>query len=129
MGMQDFGQTIVADADSWLGVDIPTSAEALKLLKTKNPIILIQKERININNHMQIQLAKGLRLPALNGSVNYSAYGNENKKLFDAINNDWNQDEFFISCSDLFWWSIKNKSRAISIIKKAIRKRLFDFSK
>lgn len=89
MGMQDFGQTIVADADSWVGVDIPTSAEALKLLKTKNPVILIQKERININK-LQIQLAKGLRLPALNGSVNYSAYGNENKKLLDAINNDWN---------------------------------------
>ena len=89
MGMQDFGQTIVADADSWVGVDIPTSAEALKLLKTKNPVILIQKERININQ-LQIQLAKGLRLPSLNGAVNYSAYGDENKKLLDAINDDWN---------------------------------------
>jgi len=89
MGMQDFGQAIVADADNWEGVNIPTSAEALKLLKTKNPVILIQKERININQ-LQIQLAKGLRLPSLNGAVNYSAYGDENKKLLDAINDDWN---------------------------------------
>ncbi|MAV69592.1 MAG: hypothetical protein CMG04_02095 [Candidatus Marinimicrobia bacterium] len=89
MGMQDFGQAIVADADNWEDVDIPTSVEALKLLKTKNPVILIQKERININQ-LQIKLAKGLRLPSLNGAVNYSAYGDENKKLLDAINNDWN---------------------------------------
>ena len=89
MGMQDFGQSIVAGADNWGEVVVPTSAEALKLLKTKNPIILIQKERINLNQ-LQIQLARGLRLPSLNGVLNYSAYGNNNKKLLDAINNDWN---------------------------------------
>jgi len=89
MGMQDFGQSIVAGADNWEEVVVPTSVEALKLLKTKNPIILIQKERINLNQ-LQIKLARGLRLPSLNGVVNYSAYGNDDKKLFDAINDDWN---------------------------------------
>ena len=89
MGMQDFGQSIVAGADNWESISVPTSAEALKMLKEKNPIILIQSRRINLNQ-LQIELAKGLRLPSLNGSVSYSAYGNNNKQLFEALNNDWN---------------------------------------
>ncbi len=89
MGMRDFGQSIVAGADNWESISVPTSAEALKMLKEKNPIILIQSRRINLNQ-LQIELAKGLRLPSLNGSVSYSAYGNNNKQLFEALNNDWN---------------------------------------
>ena len=89
MGMRDFGQSIVAGADNWDIISVPTSAEALKMLKEKNPIILIQSRRINLNQ-LQIELAKGLRLPSLNGSVSYSAYGNNNKQLFEALNNDWN---------------------------------------
>ena len=89
MGMRDFGQSIVAGADNWDSISVPTSAEALKMLKEKNPIILIQSRRINLNQ-LQIELAKGLRLPSLNGSVSYSAYGNNNKQLFEALNNDWN---------------------------------------
>ena len=72
MGMRDFGQSIVAGADNWDSISVPTSAEALKMLKEKNPIILIQSRRINLNQ-LQIELAKGLRLPSLNGSVSYSA--------------------------------------------------------
>ena len=89
MGMQDFGQSIIAGADNWGEVVVPTSAEALELLKTKNPIILIQEERIHLNQ-LQIQLARGLRLPSLSGSVNYSAYGNNNEQLLNAIGSDWN---------------------------------------
>ena len=41
MGMIDFGQSIVAKNSNWTPVLVPTSSEALKLLKEKNPNMLI----------------------------------------------------------------------------------------
>jgi len=88
MGMMDFGQTINAIADEWLGNIVPTSSEALQLLKTKNPSLLIQNKRIYINE-LQIKLAKGLRLPLVGASINYSAMGEDSKTLMDSFKDDW----------------------------------------
>ena len=84
----DFGQTINAIADEWLGNIVPTSSEALQLLKTKNPSLLIQNKRIYINE-LQIKLAKGLRLPLVGASINYSAMGEDSKTLMDSFKDDW----------------------------------------
>ena len=43
MGLQDFGQSISAEAKEWDGVLVPSSSTALGFLKTKSPSILIQK--------------------------------------------------------------------------------------
>jgi len=86
--MMDFGQTINAIADEWLGNIVPTSSEALQLLKTKNPSLLIQNKRIYINE-LQIKLAKGLRLPLVGASINYSAMGEDSKTLMDSFKDDW----------------------------------------
>ena len=88
MGMMDFGQSINAVSDKWSGTIVPSSSEALRLLKTKNPSLLIQKKRITLNE-LQIQLTKGLRLPSVGASMNYSAVGEDSETLMDSFKDDW----------------------------------------
>ena len=88
MGMQDFGQSISAVADEWTDVQVPSSADALVLLKTKNPSLLIQQSRISLGV-LQVKMAKGVRLPSLGASMSYSANGENSDALMDAVKDDW----------------------------------------
>ena len=88
MGMQDFGQSISAVADEWTDVQVPSSADALVLLKTKNPSLLIQQSRISLGV-LQVKMAKGVRLPSLGASMSYSANGENSDALMEAVKNDW----------------------------------------
>jgi len=88
MGMQDFGQSISATADEWTDVQIPSSANALKFLKTKNPSLLIQKSRIDIRE-LQVKMAKGMRLPTLGATMNYSANAGTGEALIESAKDDW----------------------------------------
>ena len=88
MGMQDFGQSISATAEEWTNVQIPSSANALKFLKTKNPSLLIQKSRIDIGE-LQVKMAKGMRLPTLGASMNYSANAGTGEALIESAKDDW----------------------------------------
>ena len=69
MGMQDYGQSISAVDQEWIPPEIPSNAEALKLLKTKNPTLLVSQSRINLGE-LSYKIAKGLRLPSLSSSIN-----------------------------------------------------------
>jgi len=86
--MQDFGQSISATAEEWTDVQIPSSANALKFLKTKNPSLLIQKSRIDIGE-LQVKMAKGMRLPTLGASMNYSANAGTGEALIESAKDDW----------------------------------------
>ena len=88
MGMQDFGQSISAVADEWTDVQVPSSADALELLKTKNPSLLIQQSRISLGV-LQVKMAKGVRLPSLGASMSYSANGEDSDALIEAVKDDW----------------------------------------
>ena len=88
MGMQDFGQFISAVADEWTDVQVPSSADALELLKTKNPSLLIQQSRISLGV-LQVKMAKGVRLPSLGASMSYSANGENSDALMEAVKDDW----------------------------------------
>ena len=88
MGMQDFGQSISAVADEWTDVQVPSSADALVLLKTKNPSLLIQQSRISLGV-LQVKMAKGVRLPSLGASMSYSTNAEDSDALMDAVKNDW----------------------------------------
>ena len=88
MGMQDFGQSISATAGEWTDVQIPSSANALKFLKTKNPSLLIQKSRIDIGE-LQVKIAKGMRLPTLGATMNYSANAGTGEALIESAKDDW----------------------------------------
>ena len=88
MGLQDFGQSITAIDDEWLAASIPTSADIIESLKTRNPSLLISQAQINLGD-LNYKISKGLRLPSLNSSVNYSANGENSEKLMDAIKDDW----------------------------------------
>ena len=88
MGMQDFGQSISAVADEWTDVQVLSSADALELLKTKNPSLLIQQSRISLGV-LQVKMAKGVRLPSLGASMSYSANGENSDALMEAVKNDW----------------------------------------
>ena len=88
MGMQDFGQSISAVADEWTDVQVPSSADALVLLKTKNPSLLIQQSRISLGV-LQVKMAKGVRLPSLGASMSYSANGENSDALMEAVKDDW----------------------------------------
>ena len=88
MGMQDFGQSISATAEEWTDVQIPSSANALKFLKTKNPSLLIQKSRIDIGE-LQVKMAKGMRLPTLGATMNYSANAGTGEALIESAKDDW----------------------------------------
>ncbi|MFL2983599.1 MAG: TolC family protein [Candidatus Neomarinimicrobiota bacterium] len=89
MGLQDFGQRINAIEDEWMMSKIPSSGEILKLLKEQNPSILVSKSQIELSN-ISHQLIKGLRLPSLNTSLNYSANSQSSNELIQALGDDWN---------------------------------------
>ena len=88
MGMQDFGQSISAVADEWTDVQVLSSADALELLKTKNPSLLIQQSRISLGV-LQVKMAKGVRLPSLGASMSYSTNAEDSDALMEAVKNDW----------------------------------------
>ncbi len=88
MGLQDFGQKITAMDEKWVPPTIPTKTEILKSLKDKNPSIAISKQQIKVRD-LYIKLAKGLRMPLINTSINYSANGENSEKLIDAFQDDW----------------------------------------
>ncbi|MBA65274.1 MAG: hypothetical protein CMG55_05690 [Candidatus Marinimicrobia bacterium] len=88
MGLQDFGQKITAMDDKWVAPTIPTKTEILKFLKDKNPSIAISKQQIKVRD-LSIKLAKGLRMPLINTSINYSANGENSEKLIDSFQDDW----------------------------------------
>ena len=88
MGLQDFGQSITAIEKQWIAPIIPTKTEVLKSLKENNPSIAISKQQIKIQD-LSIRLAKGLRMPYINSSINYSANGENSERLIDSFQNDW----------------------------------------
>ena len=88
MGLQDFGQSIMTIDSEWATPVIPSSADALDLLKTQNPTLSISQVRINLGD-LSYKMAKGMRLPSLNSSVSYSANGKDSDELMESINNDW----------------------------------------
>ena len=88
MGLQDFGQSITAMEERWIAPNIPTKTEVLKSLKENNPSVAISKQQIKIQD-LSIRLAKGLRMPYINSSVNYSANGENSERLMDSFQNDW----------------------------------------
>ena len=88
MGLQDFGQEIIAVDGEWVAPVIPTKTEILKSLKTNNPSIAISKKQIKVLD-LSYKLAKGLRKPFINTSINYSANGENSKELIDSFQNDW----------------------------------------
>ena len=88
MGLQDFGQPITAMDDEWMVPSIPSSADVLKVLKNQNPNLLISQARINLGD-LSYKLVRGLRLPSLNSSMNYSANGETSDELMDALKDEW----------------------------------------
>ena len=88
MGLQDFGQQIIAVDEEWVAPVIPTKTEILKSLKNNNPSIAISKKQIKVLD-LSYKLAKGLRKPFINTSINYSANGENSKELIDSFQNDW----------------------------------------
>ena len=88
MGLQDFGQPITAMDDEWVVPSIPSSADVLKVLKNQNPNLLISQARINLGD-LSYKLVRGLRLPSLNSSMNYSANGETSDELIDALKDEW----------------------------------------
>ena len=88
MGLQDFGQNITVMDEDWLPPTIPTKTEILKSLKNNNPSIAISKQQVKVRD-LSYKLAKGLRKPLINTSLNYSANGENSKELIDSFQNDW----------------------------------------
>ena len=88
MGLQDFGQSITAMDDEWVVPAIPSSADVLKVLKNQNPNLLISQARINLGD-LSYKLVRGLRLPSLNSSMNYSANGETSDELMNALKDEW----------------------------------------
>ena len=88
MGLQDFGQKITVVDEGWVPPTIPTKTEIIKSLKNSNPSIAISKQQIKIRD-LSHKLAKGLRKPLINTSLNYSANGENSKELFDSFQDDW----------------------------------------
>ena len=88
MGLQDFGQNITAIDQDWIMPKIPSSTDVLKLLKSQNPTILISENQISLSD-LSYKLSKGLRLPLLNSTMNYSANGATSNQLLNALDDDW----------------------------------------
>ena len=88
MGLQDFGQEIIAVDDEWVPPLIPTKTEILISLKNNNPSIAISKQQIKIRD-LSYKLAKGLRKPLINSSLNYAANGENSKELINSFQDDW----------------------------------------
>ena len=83
MGLQDFGQDITATDSEWVASGIPSSGEVMRILKDQNPSLLISKAQVTIGN-ISYQMKRGLRLPSLNTSINYSANGQTSNEFVDA---------------------------------------------
>ena len=88
MGLQDFGQKISAVDEKWVTPVIPTKTEILRSLKRNNPSIAIAKKQIKVRD-VSYKLAKGLRKPIVNTSINYSANGENSKELIESFKDDW----------------------------------------
>ena len=88
MGLQDFGQPITAAEEKWAGAAVPTSADAVKLLKTQNPSLIVAQARVRLGD-LSYKQAKGLRLPSLGASLNYSANGEDTEELMSSLEDDW----------------------------------------
>ena len=88
MGLQDFGQKINVVEDDWIASKIPSSREILQLLKEQNPSILVSKSQVELSN-ISHKLIKGLRLPSLSTSLNYSANSQSSNELIKALSDDW----------------------------------------
>ena len=88
MGLRDFGQEIKVYEQPWIMPNIPTSSDILNQLKNNNPRLLISKAQIELNN-LSYKLAKGLRRPTLNATMNYSANGESSNELIEALKNEW----------------------------------------
>ena len=88
MGLQDFGQNITVMDEDWVPPTIPTKTEILRSLKNHNPSIAISKQQIKVRD-LSYKLAKGLRKPLINTSLNYSANGENSKELIDSFQDDW----------------------------------------
>ncbi len=89
MGLQDFGQDITATENEWVASGIPSSGEVMRILKDQNPSLLISKAQVTIGN-ISYQMKRGLRLPSLNTSINYSANGQTSNEFVDAFKDNWN---------------------------------------
>ena len=83
-----FGQNIIAIDQDWTMPKIPSSTDVLKLLKSQNPTILISKNQISLSD-LSYRLSKGLRLPLLSSTMNYSANGATSNQLLNALDDDW----------------------------------------
>ena len=88
MGLQDFGQEITVVESDWIIPNIPSSSEILKLLKGQNPSLLVSKAQVTLND-LAYRLVRGLRLPSMNTSMNFSANAESGNELLDALNDDW----------------------------------------
>ena len=88
MGLQDFGQEILASEKKWIVKKIPSSSDLLNQLKEKNPNLLLSDKQTQLR-HFNYQLIKGSRMPSINSSINYSANSQEFSALSDAIKDDW----------------------------------------
>jgi outer membrane protein len=88
MGLQDFGQEILASEKKWTFKIILSSTELLKSLKESNPSLLISAKQTELTNS-NYKLIKGLRRPSINSSINYSANSTELKLISNAIRDDW----------------------------------------
>ena len=88
MGLQDFGQQITVVENDWIMPNIPSSSGILNLLKNQNPSLLISKAQVGLND-LSYKLIRGLRLPSMNTSMNYSANGESANQLLDAFKDNW----------------------------------------
>ena len=88
MGLQDFGQQITVVENDWIMSNIPSSSGILSLLKNQNPSLLISKAQVGLND-LSYKLIRGLRLPSMNTSMNYSANGESTNQLLDAFKDNW----------------------------------------
>ena len=88
MGLQDFGQSIIASDKNWTPPIIPSSSELLKQLKEKNPNTLLYKKQTQIKKN-NYELIKGLRKPSIVSSFNYSANAQYFNQMADAFKDDW----------------------------------------
>ena len=88
MGLQDFGQQITVVENDWIMPNIPSSSGILNLLKNQNPSLLISKAQVGLND-LSYKLIRGLRLPSMNTSMNYSANGESTNQLLDAFKDNW----------------------------------------
>ena len=61
----------------------------MRIFNYQNPSLLISKAQVTIGN-ISYQMKRGLRLPSLNTSINYSANGQTSNEFVDAFKDNWN---------------------------------------